>query len=1305
MASIVFSVIGSAIGSQIGGTVLGVAASTIGQTIGGIAGGLIDKALLAPGGAAGTNVTGPRLSSLAALTAVEGAGIPYGDGRFAVAGEIIWATYLQEEVITTTTPATGGKAFGGGGGTAASTTTEYRYKANFAVGLLDCFDQPVRHFGRVWADGKILDLSDITVRFYKGTETQVADPFIVAKEGDSPAYLGTAYVVFEGLPIDQFGRRVPQLFFEMWGPSGTMEEQIKGVDIIPGSTEFGYHPTVVTQTSLGSFGEIVEQRPENAHRFKNVSDWTLSMDMLQGTLPNVATAALIVAWFGDDLRAGVCQITPRVETTNKTTSPITWVAAGLNRQTATVVSQKDGRPAFGSSPADDAVIEAIRDLKARGLRVVMYPFILMDIPADNTLPHPDGVQTSQPENPWRGRITPDTAETVADEVTAFLGTAQVSDFSVANDVVTYTGSGWGFRRFILHLAHLASAAGGVDAMLIGSEMVAMTTATEAGSGVYPFVDGLVTLAADVKTVLPSADVSYAADWSEYHSHRPASGDVFFHLDPLWSSADVDFIGIDNYLPLSDWRDGTEHLDYDAANGITSEYYLDYLKANIEAGEYFDWFYASDADRDSQTRTTITDGAYGEPWVFQQKAIRAWHGNAHHNRPAGVRDASSTAWTASSKPIWFTEFGCPAVNRGANQPNVFVSQSSSESALPHHSSGTRDDFMQRQYTRAMLEWWGDNGGSIVSTDDMLLWSWDARPWPEFPTNTGTWADGPDWTLGHWLNGRAGNAPAAEALSRRLTSGFNIPASDLDFDYCFGQADGYPLTDPIDFRGYAQAWEVAFGIEGVEDGSKLAFRSRPAAITVATITPDDMIDQPNASRFKAERKAPDTVAKVATLRYLDGGNNYENAPARAEIEVGPEVGEAEAASPLVMDIDRATAAAEVMVRAAADGRETVSFALPLSFYNVRPGRLITLELDPGEPLPYIVNSVSKGSVRKVQATSFESGSYAPTGGSTRTAPGQAVVGSTLVTVVFLDLPLLADATADDWRGYLAGHASPWPGGADVYRSPDADTGYSLNRTLITRSAIGETKTTLDPGRLWRWSGETVDVQLYSGTLVDRPDLDVLDGANAIAVEHPGGWEILQFAKATLIDAQTWRLSRLLRGQRGTEGVRASTALAAGARVVVLDTTVQSVAMAADDIGRAYYWRYGPTAGDPDGDTFQQTGPLAFNGAGRRPFAPHQLRAVPQSNGDWVFTWVRRSRIEGDVWPGEAAEVPLGEASELYRLKIMNGSTVLRTVDITTPTWTYPSATQAADGLPATFDVDVAQVSDTFGPGTSAVITVEG
>ncbi len=61
------------------------------------------------------------------------------------------------------------------------------------------------------------------------------------------------------------------------------------------------------------------------------------------------------------------------------------------------------------------------------------------------------------------------------------------------------------------------------------------------------------------------------------------------------------------------------------------------------GEGFDWYYASDADRLAGTRTPITDGAYGEPWVWRFKDLASWWSQPHHNRPGGVRDAGATGW--------------------------------------------------------------------------------------------------------------------------------------------------------------------------------------------------------------------------------------------------------------------------------------------------------------------------------------------------------------------------------------------------------------------------------------------------------------------------------------------------------------------------------------------------------------------------------------------------------------------------------------------------------------------------------------
>ena len=162
---------------------------------------------------------------------------------------------------------------------------------------------------------------------------------------------------------------------------------------------------------------------------------------------------------------------------------------------------------------------------------------------------------------------------------------------------------WSYRRFILHYAHLCAPAGGVEAFCIGSEMRALTqmrgpgTELSGGRALWRW------RARCVRSWGRTCKIGYAADWSEYFGYHPqdGSGDVCFHLDPLWSDPEIDFIGIDNYMPLSDWRDGCDHADA----GWGSIYDLDYLRANIAGGEGYDWYYHTPEAEAVQLRTPIT----------------------------------------------------------------------------------------------------------------------------------------------------------------------------------------------------------------------------------------------------------------------------------------------------------------------------------------------------------------------------------------------------------------------------------------------------------------------------------------------------------------------------------------------------------------------------------------------------------------------------------------------------------------------------------------------------------------------------
>ena len=359
------------------------------------------------------------------------------------------------------------------------------------------------------------------------------------------------------------------------------------------------------------------------------------------------------------------------------------------------------------------------------------------------------------DRPWRGRITLDAAPgkpgttdrtaTAATEVASFFGSAMPAHFSRMGEVVNYSGPAqWRYRRFILHYANLCAAAGGVDAYCIGSEMRGLTQIRGAGDS-FPAVTALRQLAAEVRAILgPATKVSDAAYWSEYFGHH-TDGNVYFHLDPLWADPNIDFIGIDNYMPIADWREGTDHADasYQAIHNAA------YLQANIAGGEGFDWYYNSPEGEAAQLRLPITDAAYDEPWLFRYKDLKNWWEQFHYDRTAGLRAAIPSAWVPGSKPFRFTEFGCAAIDKGANQPNRFLDPKSSESALPKYSDGRRDDLMQLAYFQAMAAHWtnpANNPTSAVYAGPMLdfahshAWAWDARPYPDFPRHLDLWSDG-------------------------------------------------------------------------------------------------------------------------------------------------------------------------------------------------------------------------------------------------------------------------------------------------------------------------------------------------------------------------------------------------------------------------------------------------------------------------------------------------------------------------------------------------------------------------------------
>src|SRR5690606_1296173 len=101
--------------------------------------------------------------------------------------------------------------------------------------------------------------------------------------------------------------------------------------------EYAYQP----ETRIRS-GVLGAASAENRHVLTHESDWSASLDALQAVCPNVESAALVVSWFGDDLRAGHCTIAPRVDEAAKLVSAEPWRVAGLSRSQGRETTRVDG---------------------------------------------------------------------------------------------------------------------------------------------------------------------------------------------------------------------------------------------------------------------------------------------------------------------------------------------------------------------------------------------------------------------------------------------------------------------------------------------------------------------------------------------------------------------------------------------------------------------------------------------------------------------------------------------------------------------------------------------------------------------------------------------------------------------------------------------------------------------------------------------------------------------------------------------------------------------------------------------------
>ena len=412
------------------------------------------------------------------------------------------------------------------------------------------------------------------------------------------------------------------------------------------------------------------------------------------------------------------------------------------------------------------------------------------------------------------------------------------------------------------------------------------------------------------------------------------------------------------------------------------------------------------------------------------------------------------------------------------------------------------------------------------------------------------------------------------------------------------------------------------------------------------------------------------------------------------------------PIGMLPSEAKGAADAAVRDVFAGRLTSTISLPIGYAAIVPTDVLLVPDRDGALIRMRVNRRTESAgVLALELVGDDAGVAVldlPTDATAQTSTAVQAIADTRFEV--LDMPLQNDA--DDAPGvYVCARSAGggvWTGCA-LLLSRDG-LNFSAAGSINEPGVIGSATTVLGD-----WSGgwvmdevNTVTVDVGEDTLssVARGDLLADASLNALLL----GDEVIRYATATLLSVapNIYRLSRLLRGQRGTEW--ATGTHATGERAIVLQARgMRRVSLQASDIGKGI-WLKAVTSGN---SAARATATLfTLIDSGQVPLAPVDIRLARTTADDIEISWKRRTRLETRFCGPSGIYVPLGESSESYAVQIMSGDAVVRTITCGEQKAIYTRIQARADhgAVPDTLTVQVRQISSTVGYGRAGGATLQ-
>ena len=784
---------------------------------------------------------------------------------------------------------------------------------------------------------------------------------------------------------------------------------------------------------------------------------------------------------------------------------------------------------------------------------------------------------------WRGKITGNSSD--------------VANFFTGNN---------GYNRFIIHYANLVK--NYVDAFSIGSELIGITKIKD-NNNQFPGVSKLIELAQTVRGIIPNnVKITYAADWSEYH--HTAGG--WYNLDPLWSSSYIDVIGIDAYFPLSNVQ-GADYDEQSIIKGWTS-------------GEGYEWYY------NDNTRTTKTNLSPAYAW----KNIEWWWSNYHTNP-----DGNRTVWQPRNKKIWFTEYGFPSVDGCASQPNVFYDGKSINKTFPYLSKGNPDFLAQRTAISASLKKW-KNSNMI---EQMFLWTWDARPYPYWPSLSKVWSDTSAWITGHWVQGKLGVYSLATVL-KEICIKAGLKTSEFDVTGINKIVDGLIINKQESIYDILAILGNSYFFDVIESQGKIIFIDRHSS-KLHTINNDDLLEDPKLTRIHNP-----SFSSNVYVRYIDKSLNYELGNAHAIYPINNNNDSIKLSLPLVLPFQYANFIAKIVLYGQLNNRDTCSITLPASYLSLQCADFI--KLNDNNYRVISVKQLTNGNIN-VLAVSDNANLYKVTAKDTEIQNINFIVSNYKNDIKIFELPILPSDVKDE--GYLYFSVCPVFGNwkkSVLYQSDDnGENFYYVAETNIP-TTVGSIANELPVSQTncFDYNYEITVIMQY-GNLYSSNKTAVLNGKNMILLDD----ELIQFKDAMFIANNKYKLQGLLRGCLGTEVKHHNI----GSSFVLIDSV--NLRIPVSNIGFEHQYKI-VNIGDNIANQTAMT--YTYQGLCFKPFSPVHIKVRKLDANNINVSWIRRTRFNGQLLPYK--DVDLNEQREAYSVTVKQNNKVITSQEVSTTSYTH-------------------------------------